>query len=144
MLWQDIRMPQHQDAKVYSPGQVTFPEISHETFTYPGDEEALAALKAVPGAGPLLTWLQENFTEQITYLTNNEQMIRASAESFPSLHALTVRCCEILSCPLPELYITTNPVLNAYTAGHRRTCIILHSGLSETLTPDELGFVICH
>lgn len=137
-------MPQHQDAKVYSPGQVTFPEISHETFTYPGDEEALAALKAVPGAGPLLTWLQENFTEQITYLTNNEQMIRASAESFPSLHALTVRCCEILSCPVPELYITTNPVLNAYTTGQRRTCIVLHSGLIETLTPDELCFVIGH
>lgn len=134
----------HQDAKVYSPAQITFPEISHQTFTYPGDEEALAALKAVPGAGPLLTWLQENFTEQITYLTNNEQMIRAGADSFPSLYALTVRCCEILSCPVPELYITTNPVLNAYTAGQRRTCIVLHSGLVETLTPDELCFVIGH
>lgn len=134
----------HQNARVYSPSQVLYPEISHQTFTYPGDEEALAALKAVPGAGPLMTWLQENFTEQITYLTNNEQMIRASAESFPSLYALTVRCCQILSCPVPELYITTNPVLNAYTAGQRRTCIVLHSGLIEALTPDELCFVIGH
>ncbi|MBI2685172.1 MAG: M48 family metallopeptidase [Acidobacteria bacterium] len=134
----------HPHAKVYSPNQIAFPEISHQTFTYPGDEEALAALKAVPGAGPLLTWLQENFTEQITYLTNNEQMIKASPESFPSLHALTVRCCEILSCPVPELYITTNPVLNAYTAGQRRTCIVLHSALVERLTPDELCFVIGH
>jgi Zn-dependent protease with chaperone function/RNA polymerase subunit RPABC4/transcription elongation factor Spt4 len=137
-------MIKHTDAKVYSPTQILFPEISHQTFTYPGDEEALAALKSVPGAGPLLTWLQENFTEQITYLTNNEQMIRANAESFPSLHALVVRCAEILSCPVPELYITTNPVLNAYTAGQRRTCIVLHSGLIEKLTPDELCFVIGH
>lgn len=135
----------HTDAKVYSPNQILFPEISYQTFTYPGDEEALAALKAVPGAGPLLTWLQENFTEQITYLNNNEQMIRASAtNSYQSLHALTVRCCEILSCPVPELYITTNPVLNAYTSGQRRTCIVLHSALIETLTPDELCFVIGH
>ena len=69
-------------------------------------------------------------------------ILPANAVSFPSLHALTVRCCEILSCPVPELYITTNPVLNAYTAGQRRTCIVLHSGLIETLTPDELCFGI--
>jgi hypothetical protein len=59
----------HQNSRVFSPTQKLFPELSHQTFTYPGDEEALAALKAVPGAAPLLTWLQENFTEQITYLT---------------------------------------------------------------------------
>ncbi len=134
----------HSNAQVYSPNQVLFPEISYQTFTYAGDEEALAALKSVPGASPLLTWLQENFTEQITFLNNNEQMIRANANSYPSLHALMARCCEILSCPVPELYITTNPVLNAYTAGQRRTCIVLHSGLVESLTPDELCFVIGH
>ena len=134
----------HADAQVYSPNQIIFPEISYQAFTYAGDEEALAALKAVPGAGPLLTWLQENFTEQITYLNNNEQMIRANGSNFPSLHALLKRCCEILSCPVPELYLTTNPVLNAYTAGQRRTCIVLHSALVESLTPDELCFVIGH
>jgi RNA polymerase subunit RPABC4/transcription elongation factor Spt4 len=132
------------DAQVFSPNQVMFPEISYQAFVYQGDEEALAALKAVPGAGPLLTWLQENFTEQITYLNNNHQMIRANEKSFPSLYALHKRCCEILSCPVAELYITTNPVLNAYTAGQRRTCIVLHSGLIESLTPDELCFVIGH
>jgi Zn-dependent protease with chaperone function/RNA polymerase subunit RPABC4/transcription elongation factor Spt4 len=134
----------HTNARVYSPNQVLLPEISYQSFTYPGDEEALAALKSVPGAGPVLTWLQENFTEQITYLNNNEQHIRATKESYPSLFAMMERCCEILSCPLPELYITTNPVLNAYTAGQRRTCIVLHSGLIESLTPDELCFVIGH
>lgn len=134
----------HTDAQVYSQNQVLLPEISHQSFVYPGDEEALAALKAVPGAAPILTWLQENFTEQITYLNNNEQMIRAGRESYPSLYALMVRCCEILSCPVPELYITTNPVMNAYTAGQRRTCIVLHSGLVEALTADELCFVIGH
>ncbi len=134
----------HQDARVFSANQMVFPEISFQSFTYPGDQEALAALKSVPGAGPLLTWLQENFTEQIVFLKNNEQMIKASKTSFPSIYALTERCAEILSCPMPQLYITTNPVLNAYTAGQRRTCIVLHSALIEHLTPDELCFVIGH
>ncbi|HUR21831.1 MAG TPA: M48 family metallopeptidase, partial [Vicinamibacterales bacterium] len=131
-------------ARVFSPTQILFPEISYQSFTYKGDEEALAALKAVPGAGPILTWLQENFTEQITYLSNNEHMIRAGDDNYPSLHALVKRCSEILSCPLPELYIQTDPTLNAYTAGQRRTCIVLHSGLVEKLTIDELSFVIGH
>ena len=134
----------NQDARVFSANQILFPEISYQTFTYPGDQEALTALKSVPGAGPLLTWLQENFTEQIVFLKNNEQMIKASKTSFPSLYALTERCAQILSCPMPELYITTNPVLNAYTAGQRRTCIVLHSALIECLTADELSFVIGH
>jgi uncharacterized OB-fold protein len=71
-------------------------------------------------------------------------MIRASARSFPSLHGLVSRCCAILSCPVPDVYITTSPVMNAYTVGHRRTCIVLHSSLIEALTADELSFVVGH
>ncbi len=136
--------PKHTDARVYAPDTVLLPEISYRSFTYPGDEEALKALKAVPGAGALLSWLEENFTEQITYLNNNEQMIRVNPNNYGSLHALVARCCEILACPVPEIYITTNPVMNAYTSGQRRACIVLHSALVEALTPDELCFVVGH
>jgi Zn-dependent protease with chaperone function len=45
---------------------------------------------------------------------------------------------------VPDVYITTNPEMNAYTSGQRRTCIVLHSALVEALTPDELCFVIGH
>ena len=134
----------HADALVHSASQIVFPELSYRTFTYPGDEEALAALKAIPGAGSLLAWLEENFTEQITFLNNNEQMIRVNANNYSSLYAMVARCCDILSCPLPEIYVTTNPVMNAYTSGQRRACIVLHSALVEALTPDELCFVIGH
>jgi Zn-dependent protease with chaperone function len=34
--------------------------------------------------------------------------------------------------------------MNAYTAGQRRACIVLHSALIEALTPDELCFVVGH
>jgi Zn-dependent protease with chaperone function len=134
----------HSNALVYSTHIRQLPEISYRSFTYPGDEEALQALKAVPGAGALLSWLEANFTEQITYLNNNEQMVRVTANNYGSLHALVVRCCEILSCAVPEVYITTNPVMNAYTSGQRRACIVLHSALIEALTPDELCFVVGH
>jgi Zn-dependent protease with chaperone function len=133
-----------QNARVYSKTQVLFPDISYKAFVYPGDEEALAALKAIPGASQLLTYLQENFSEELIFLQNNQQMIRASYRNYPSLYKLLERCCDILSLPVPELYLTTNPTLNAYTVGTRRTCIVLHSELVEAMTLDELTFVIGH
>jgi Zn-dependent protease with chaperone function len=138
------RADEIQRSRVFSESQRLFPDISYTSFTYPGDEEALAALKHVPGAPALLIYLQKNFTEELVFVENNEQMVRASARSFPSLHGLVARCCEILSCPMPDVYVTTNPVMNAYTVGHRRTCIVLHSSIVEALTADELSFVIGH
>lgn len=134
----------HADALVYSNNQVVLSDLAYTSYTYPGDQEALAALKAIPGAGPLLAWLDANFSEQITHLSNNQQMVRINANNFGSLFALVERCCTILSCKVPDVYITTNPEMNAYTSGQRRTCIVLHSALIETLTPDELCFVIGH
>ena len=131
-------------AKVFSAEQVLLPDISYKAFTYPGDEEALSTLRNIPGAAPLLTWLQANFAEQLIFLSNNEQMVRASRHNYASLYRLVERCCEILSCPVPELYIQTNPQLNAYTQGQRRTCIVLHSAIIEQLTADELSFVVGH
>lgn len=132
------------DALVYSNNQVLLTDIAYTSYTYPGDQEALAALKAIPGAGPLLAWLDANFSEQITHLSNNEQMVRINANNYGSLFALVERCCAILSCKVPDVYITTNPEMNAYTSGQRRTCIVLNSALIEALTPDELCFVIGH
>lgn len=134
----------HADAKVYSNKQVVFSDISYTAYTYAGDQEALAALKAIPGAGPLLAWLDANFSEQIIHLSNNEQMVRVNAKNFASLFSLIERCCTILSCRVPDVYITTNAEMNAYTSGQQRTCIVLHSGLVEALTPDELCFVVGH
>lgn len=132
------------NSAVFAPDHVLLPEISFKAFTYPGDQEALNALKSVPGAGALLTYLQENFTEQLVFVENNEQMIRAGKNSFSSLYKLVERCSAILSLPVPDVFVTSNPVLNAYTVGHRRTCVVLHSALVEAMSADELSFVIGH
>jgi Zn-dependent protease with chaperone function len=136
--------PKIQQARVCATGQILLPDISYKAFVYPGDEEALAALKAIPAAPQLLTYLQENFSEELMFLQNNQQMIRASYHSYASLYRLVERCCEILSLPTPELFISTDPTMNAYSAGQRHTCIVLNSELVENMTVDELSFVIGH
>ncbi len=49
--------PKTKHARIYSNTQVLFPDMSYKAFVYPGDEEALAALKSIPGATQLLTYL---------------------------------------------------------------------------------------
>ena len=138
------RAAEFERARVYSPEHVLLPDISYESFTYPGDQEALAALKKVPGAATILAYLQEHFTEQMVAVQNNEQMLKAGPRSYKTIYRLLSRCAEVMSIAVPDLYITSNPVMNAYTVGHRKTCIVLHSSIIENLTAEELCFVLGH
>lgn len=131
-------------AKVLDANQRVFPEISYAAFAYSGDEDALSALKAVPGAATLLTWMNANYTEQIAHVENNENLVRVGKTNFSSLYSLLLRCCEILSCPVPDLYISSSPMLDAYTSGHRKTNVVLSRGIIDLLSADELSFVIGH
>jgi len=138
------RSSRFSQAKVHDAKQQLFPEISYTAFAYPGDEEALSALRAVPGAAPLLTWLNANYTEQIAHVENNENLVRVGASNYTSLHALLLRCCEILSCPVPDLYVNSSPSIDAFTSGHRKTHVVLSRGIIDLLSVDELSFVIGH
>jgi len=50
----------------------------------------------------------------------------------------------ILDMEVPELYISLNPIPNAYTYGHTHPFIVLTSGLVDLLSPEERFFVIAH
>ena len=50
-----------------------------------------------------------------------------------------------LGLPRVELFVTQNPVINAYAFGFMNPyCIVLHSGSIRYLTPDELKAVVIH
>lgn len=138
------RPSRFSQARVFNAQQQLFPEISYAAFAYAGDEEALSALRAVPGAAPLLTWLNANYTEQIAHVENNENLVRVGPSNFASLYAILLRCCEILSCPVPDLYVNSSPGIDAFTSGHRKTHVVLSRGIIDLLSADELSFVIGH
>ena len=76
-------------ARVFSPNQILLPQISYTSFTYPGDEEALRALKNIPGAPAVLTYLQENFTEQLVFVEKTNKCsgpARTAARDVLGLH----------------------------------------------------------
>ncbi len=50
-----------------------------------------------------------------------------------------------LGLPRVEIFVTQNPVINAYAFGFMNPyCIVLHSGSIRYLTPDELKTVVIH
>lgn len=73
------------------------------------------------------------------------QAVRVTERQFPSLHRLVAHCATTLAVPVPQVYVTNSPVMNAYTFGTEDdACIVLHSALVDRFTEKELLFVIGH
>lgn len=71
--------------------------------------------------------------------------VKLSRRQFPQLHDLVVECSEILDIPVPTVYISQSPVLNAGTYGtNQESFIILTTSIVNSMSPDELKFVIGH
>lgn len=71
--------------------------------------------------------------------------VRVGPNQFPRVHKLVGQCAETLGITAPTLYITNSPVMNAMTFGtNDDSFIIVHSGLIDYFTDEELLSVIGH
>jgi Zn-dependent protease with chaperone function len=71
--------------------------------------------------------------------------VRVGPNQFPRVHKLVIDCAETLGIKPPTLYITNSPVMNAMTFGtNDDSFIIVHSGLIDYFSDDELRSVIGH
>jgi Zn-dependent protease with chaperone function len=71
--------------------------------------------------------------------------VKVGPRQFPRVQALAVRCGETLGIATPTLYVVNNPHLNAATYGtNDDSFIMIHSGLVDHLSDDELMSVIGH
>ncbi len=122
----------------------TFPHIQAEEFQHPWDAKATDALKSVPGLDKVIAKIMEYGLERIFYLENTASNVRVTARQFPRLYRSLNWGCKILGVEEPELYITLDPVPNAYTYGHTRPFIVMTSGLVDMLDDEERFFIIAH
>jgi Zn-dependent protease with chaperone function len=63
---------------------------------------------------------------------------------FGRLHKSLAWACKILDVAEPEMYVTMDPIPNAWTFGHTKPFITVTSGLIEMMSDEELFFVIGH
>jgi Zn-dependent protease with chaperone function len=122
----------------------TFPDLRREDFQHPEDKAATDALSSLPGFDKVVAKVLEYGLERVLYLENTANNVRVTKAMFPSLYKYLGWGCQVLNVDEPELYVTNNPVPNAYTYGHTRPFVVLTSGLIDMLTDDEVHFVIGH
>src|SRR5215813_14060290 len=122
----------------------TFPDLEAKDFQHPWDATATEALKSVPGVDLIVSKIMEYGLERIFYLQNTASNVRVTKRQVSRLYRSLGWGCKILGVEEPELYVTLDPVPNAFTYGHTRPFIVLTSGLVDMLDDEERFFVIAH
>ena len=122
----------------------TFPNLEAKDFQHPHDVAATEVLKAVPGLDKVIAKIMEYGLERVFYLENIASSVRVTPRMFGRLYRSLGWGCQILDLEEPELYVTLDPVPNAYTYGHTHPFVVLTSGLVDMLDDEECFFVIAH
>lgn len=122
----------------------TLKGLNMESFRHPSDAAATDALRTIPGLDKLLAKILEYGLERVYYVDNVASNLRVTPRMFSRLHRSLVWACQILDVAEPEMYVTLDPVPNAWTYGHTKPFITLTSGLVDLMTDEELFFVIGH
>lgn len=64
---------------------------------------------------------------------------------FPAVNGLVSRVCRRISAVAPRVHVIQNPALNAFALGFGQPfSVVLHSALIDSLTENELAFVLGH
>lgn len=76
----------------------------------------------------------------------NQEAIAVTPRQFSDVYSMGQDCAKILGIGIPNIYIKSSPVLNAYAycTDDIEPLIVIHSALYERLTPGELKTVIGH
>jgi len=120
------------------------PGLAAAEFQHPSDVKATDALKAVPGLDKALSKITEYGLERLYYLDNIGSNVRVTKNMFPRMDRSLLWGCKVLDMEEPEMYVTVDPVPNAWTYGHTKPFIALTSGLVDMLDEEECCFVIAH
>jgi Zn-dependent protease with chaperone function len=118
--------------------------LTAEELRHPTDTRATDALKKIPGLDKLIAKILEYGLERVFYVESIASNLRVTPKMFGRLHRSLTWSCKILDLPEPEMYVTVNPVPNAWTFGHTKPFVTLTSGLIDMLSDEELFFVISH
>ncbi len=124
--------------------RITFPNLDVSAFQHPYDREATENLRRIIGFERVVAKFIELRYERLLYLFNVGSAVRVGERQYPRLYNMLREACAILDVPQPALYITRNPVANAFTFGHNKPYIMLFSGLVDFLSDDEVLAVIGH
>ena len=118
--------------------------IQYNDFIHPSDKKALDALKAVPGFDLVLKKFMNVVGEKMFMIETTSSYLKLGPNQLPEIYNILVKVCRKLQIKVPELYLSLDRSPNAYTMGDTDVFIVLHSGLLETMTLEQIETVIAH
>lgn len=127
------------------PNLQTFPGLSHQAFQHPLDSQALAALSKIPLMPQLTRSISEGFAERYVRVRYISGSLRLGMRQYGSLYREYIRMARALDLrQLPQLFLITDPVPNAFATGCKAHFIVVHSGMLDLLSENELLAVLGH
>ncbi len=121
-----------------------FADLSKHEYIHPADSKALAALRAIPGIDTALKKFLKVTGESAIRVMFMASAVKVTPQQCPDLHAKLQIACTTLGVDMPDFFIQQNPIVNAFTGGVEKPVIVMHSGLLERLTDEEVLAVVAH
>src|SRR5262245_13597111 len=115
-----------------------------QSYEHPSDKKTLDALQSQSGIETLIRKFNEFGVDRLLRIQLMGSYLRATEDSFPGLYRAVQESCEILDLPKrPTVYIQPGG-LNAFTAGVEQPIVVLNAGLIDSMSEQELRFVVGH
>jgi len=115
-----------------------------QSYEHPSDAKTLDMLQNTSGVETLIRKCNEFGLDRLLRVQLMGSYLRATEDSFPNLFRAVQEGCEILDLPKrPALYLQPGG-LNAFTAGVEQPIVVLNAGLVDSMTDEELRYVIGH
>lgn len=125
--------------------RVPLPGIHPTAYEHPADRAALSALRKIPGFDVVLRKLIGFVGERSVRYLHLANAVRVGPNQFPKLHRVYSECVRTLDVhPVPELFVSQTPLVNAGALGVDRPFIVVNSGMVELMDEDELRFTLGH
>jgi Zn-dependent protease with chaperone function len=119
--------------------------LNPQAFEHPLDRAALAALKHTAGFDKLIGKFNEWGLERTLRVQLTGSYLKVTEDNFPEIFRSLSDACEILDMSArPDMYIASDPGINAFTAGTKRPIVVVTTGAVDALGSEELLFIIGH
>lgn len=120
-------------------------EISAKAYEHPADRAATAALHSIPKLDAVCRKLIEFAYERGLRQVLMASSVKLGSEQMPDVWAAYRAACARLDyAPVPDLYLTQFPIVNAAAIGSGRPMVLLNSRTVELLDEEELRTVLGH
>lgn len=119
--------------------------ISPKAYEHPADRAATAALASIPMLDLVVRKLIEYGYERALRQTYLGSSVRLGTDQLPAIWTRYQHVLRVLDMPAEyDLYLTTDPSVNAMAVGAEKPIVVLNSATVELLDEGQLEAVIAH